>query len=330
MMPQAVTVGVDLGFGYVKVAGEAFRCSFPSLVTEPGAASDAVGLLEWEGHRLLVGEGAAEEESPRYAADDEKVTRPEEICKYLAALALAADRYDTARFRVVTGLPPAHYQRPHQKQQMVDNLSGPFVFTYSGQRYALLVEDVQVDPQAGAAFHDYLLLDDGSINPANQDLVETPLRSITVDPGFRTTDIYLADGRKAALKGRSILTVDKGVWTALEEVKRVLSQQYGISLEPQDIERLISSRQQLRVSGQPVPLQELLHAAAVPIAKSIVTAVKRHCGDTKLWDVLLPSGGGWHLLGEALSAELAVPVRSNKRPEFANAAGFFKRATERR
>lgn len=329
-MSNIVTLGIDLGFGYVKVAGQGFRLSFPSLVTEPGASSEPAGLIEWSGLKLLVGEGAVEEESPRYAADDEKITRPEEMCKYLMALAKAADHYDTCQFRVVTGLPPSHYQRSHMKQQMIDNLGGAFVFRYNGQRYAIVVQDVQVDPQAGAAFHDFLLLDDGSPNPANADLTTVPLRSITVDPGFRTTDIYLADGRKAALKGRSILTVDKGVWAALEEVSRALSLQYGITKEPQEIERIISTDQRLRVSGQPVPLGELLHAAAVPIAKSIVTTVRRHCGDVRLWDVLLPSGGGWHLLGQALATELGVPVRGNTAPEFANAAGYFKRALERR
>lgn len=324
MMP--LIVGIDLGFGRVKVSAPGYRASFPAVVAEPGAFSEQDGLVEWESERFLVGEAALNEVHHRYAARVDKVTTTEEMIKFLAALALVADHFDTRHLTVATGLPPSHYRDPELKQQMIDRLTGTFTFRFQGRRYAIEVEKVTVDPQAGAALYDYLLLDDGTPDSSNADLLDE--RTKVVDPGHRTTDIALMRGRKAALGGRSLLTVDQGVWNVLEETSRLLQSEYRVHLSPAAIDALLHTGEELRIHGNAVPLSALVSQAAKPIARSIVTHVLRHSGDVRLWDQALLVGGGMRVFRRILQEELGVPLRPSREPDFSNANGFFKRQLE--
>lgn len=323
-----VVCGIDLGYGRVKLAAPGYRSSFAAVVAEPGSWSDAAGFVEWGSHRFLVGEPALTEPHHRYSARVDKIATPEEMAKYLAALALLSDHYDTQYLQVATGLPPAHYRDAGLKQQLVDRLTGTFAFRYEGRPYLVEVEEVSVDPQAGAALFDYLLLDDGWPDDRHSDLLGE--RTIIVDPGHRTTDVALMHGRKAAMGGRSILTTDKGVWDVYEEASRLLMAEHRVQKTPAEIDMILRSRDGLRVSGQLIPLADLVVRAAAPVARSVVASVMRHAGDVRLWDRVLLVGGGALLFQQVLVTELSVPIRLPKEPAFANAAGYFKRQLERR
>ncbi|HEY3364001.1 MAG TPA: ParM/StbA family protein [Symbiobacteriaceae bacterium] len=320
--------GVDLGFGLVKVAGPGYRESFPAVVAELGAWSDPAGLVEFDGHAYLIGEPALSLEHRRWAIRDDKIVTVDEKAKCLVALAHLARHYNTTVMALATGLPPAHYNSPGRQAEMKQHMTDVFDFRYNGLPYHVEVAGVSVDPQSGAAFFDFLLHDDGELNTANADLLE--LRSIVIDPGHRTTDVCLMNGRKAALGNRSIMTIDQGVWTVYEETKRLIQTEYGVTKEPEEIDALWRRRESFRVSGRSVPLGELIARAAAPIARSIAAKAMRHAGDVRLWDVALLVGGGSHLFEGVLAAELGVPVRMPRRPEFGNVGGYFKRKLERR
>lgn len=197
-MGDAVTIGVDLGYGRIKIAGPGFRSSFPAVVAEPLTGSEFAGLVEWEGRRFLVGEPALVEPHHRYSAQDDKVVTPEEMAKFLLALANAAEHYDHGVFSVATGLPPAGYRNAALKQQLVNTLPGNFRFAVEGRVYTISVPEVTVQPQAGEALFEALLHDDGEI----ADLAFLELRTIVVDVGHRTTDVALMSGHEAAMGSR--------------------------------------------------------------------------------------------------------------------------------
>lgn len=314
--------GVDLGYGFIKVAGPGFRSKFPSAAAMPGAGSDTLGLVEWGQHKFFVGESALQQPVYRYADDMDKFTTPEEMAKYLAALAILSRNYDSRVMAIATGLPPMHYLTRGLGAQLEERLKGIFDFTYNGLPYRIEVPGVTVAPQSGAAFYDFYLYDDGEVNANHADLAG--LRSITVDMGYKTTDLCLMNGLKAAMGNRSILSIGKGARNVFEEVARVLIDRYGLPLEDTEIERLWRTREPLRKSGQPVPLGELVANAAGDLAHHIAGVARRHAGDVRLWDVGLLVGGGAHLFEGVLSTALGVPVRMARQPEFANAAGYFK------
>jgi hypothetical protein len=282
-------------------------------------------MVEWEGHRFLVGDAALTEPHHRYAARVDKASTAEEMAKFLAALALACRHYDQQSCMVATGLPPAHYKDAALKRELQERLTGSFSFRYQGLPYHLQVAGVTVDPQAGAALFDFLLHEDGEIREPgllNQ-------RLIVLDPGHRTTDVALMHGRKAAMGGRSILTIDRAVWHTYEECARLLMREYRLNLTPAEIDAHWRKGEQLRVASTPVPLESLMSQAAVPVARSIVADVQRHAGDVRLWDAVLLVGGGGAMFHHVLAEELGIPVRLAHHPEFANAAGYFKRQMER-
>lgn len=321
-MADLPVFGIDLGYGDVKVAGPGYRRKFPAVAVEPEAGSDALGLVEWDGHRFIVGDGALEASAARHIPDVDKFIKPEEQAKYMMALAHLARHYDSRTMIIASGLPPAHYQQRDLRARFEQRLQGIFEFRLNGLPYRIEVAGVSTAPQGGAAFYDLYCHDDGAVNDRNADLAE--LRSIVVDTGFRTTDIALMAGLKAALGSRSILTVNRGVWSIFEEVSRMLVQEPGVELSDIDVERLWRTRETLRYRGKPIPLNDYVATAAASVARYVAAVAKRHAGDVRLWDTALLVGGGAHFFEGVLSVELGVPVRMPREPEFANAAGYFK------
>lgn len=323
-MSQTVTLGIDLGFGRVKVAGPGFRTSFPAVVAEPGADTEPAGLVEFNGERLLVGAPALLEKHHRYAARADKILTQDEQAKFRVALALAAHHYDTDLFRVVTGLPPAHYKEPAYRTQLQDQMTGVFEFAYEGRLYGVHVSGVTVDPQAGAAMFDHLVHDDGEvILPERLDQ-----RFVVVDIGHLSSDIALMHGRKAARGAKSITSVERAVWTVYEECAQLLRQKYRLTKTAAEIDAAYRG-DGIRINGEALPLAELVQQAAFPVARSLVTDILRHAGDIREWDVVLLVGGGASLFEPTLTRELGRRVVVSSQPEYANAAGYFKRQLAR-
>lgn len=323
-MSTTVTLGIDLGFGRVKVAGQGFRVSFPAVVAEPGADSEPSGMVEYGGERFLVGAPALLEKHHRYPARADKILTRDEQAKFRVALALAARHYDTDLFRVVTGLPPAHYKEPAYRTQLQDQMTGVFEFAYEGRLYGVHVAGVTVDPQAGAAMFDHLVHDDGGvILPERLDQ-----RYVVVDIGHLSSDIALMHGRKAARGAKSITSVERAVWTVYEECAQLLRQKFRLAKTAAEIDAAYRG-DGIRLNGELIPLPDLIRQAAVPVARSLVTDILRHAGDIREWDVVLLVGGGAGLFYQTLAQELGRPVMVPPQPEYANACGYFKRQIAR-
>lgn len=195
-----VILGIDLGYGRVKIAGPGgWYTDFPAVVANPTAMSDPSWSIVIDGRAYVVGDDALEEPNHRMSGRIDKAAQDDERAKYLAALALAARHYGARSFTVATGLPPFEYKVPGLKDQLKERLSGRFVFGYAGGLLDLTVEDVQVLPQGGAAYFDFLL--DGQGNIANPQLEKEKL--LILDPGHRTTDGAATGGRPAAATASS-------------------------------------------------------------------------------------------------------------------------------
>ncbi|HEY3366471.1 MAG TPA: ParM/StbA family protein [Symbiobacteriaceae bacterium] len=324
-MGDIPVIGIDLGYGQVKVAGPGYRASFPALVAEKVVWSESAGLVEWDNHHFLVGEAALSEQHHRYAVRMDKADTLEELAKYQVALALASRHYDSSVFGIATGLPPMYWKSLPLRQQLVDKLSGSFRFKFEGRSYDITVAGVTVDPQAGAAFYDFLLTEDAE--PADRELLG--LRTITVDVGHRTTDLAFMAGRKAAMGSRSILTAELGMWAVYEETARLLFAEHRLNLTPSDIDSYLRKGGSLKLSGSELLLGPYLAKAVEPVAHTLAAAVARQTADLRLWDAVLLVGGGAPLFREVLTQQLGIPVRLARDPAYANAAGFFKRQLER-
>ena len=271
-------IGVDLGFGHVKVAGPGFRSTYPAVVAEPTAWSEPTGLVEWGHHKFLVGAPALNEGHHRYSTRIDKASTPEEMAKYLVGLALACRHYDTRVLTVATGLPPAHYKDQILRQELQHRMTGAFTFRFEGQPYCIQVNHCSVDPQAGAALFDALLHEDGEL--ANPELLSQ--RTLILDAGHRTTDVALMVGRRAAIGGRSIFSIEQGVWTVYQEVTRLLMRDHRLSLTPAEVDAFWRSGQALRLAGSPLLLEPYVRRAVLPVGRAITADVMRQVGDIRL------------------------------------------------
>lgn len=305
------------------MAGPGFRQLFPAVVADASVHSDMIGLLVLAGRRYLVGEPAQTDPSHRYATKMDKVSTDDELARYCAALALLADQYDTRTLSVCTGLPPSHWRDDALRQLLQQRLTGEFAFTYEGRPYSISVPNLVVDPQAGAAFYDYLLHDDGEI--ARPELLNR--QTVVLDVGHNTTDVALFNGRKAAGGRDSLKTVNRGVWHVYEEMQRLLLREYRLPVSVTTVDGIWRAGK-VRLNGQMIDVSPLKLEAAAPIARAILSDVERAAGDLRLWDGVLLTGGGAHVLGSTLKLT-NISVLTSRDAEYGNSAGYVKRQIER-
>lgn len=325
MAQQAQDIGVDLGFGTVCIAGPSWRDSFTSAIAMAGAGSDSAGLVDFgKGYGVIVGEPALDDQAHTYTASRRKFHLPEEKARYCAALARAAEHYDTNRFIVTTGLPPADFQIPALRTDLAASLKGTFEFTYGGRQFKIQVDDVRVDPQAGAAFYDFLLNDAGDV--MTPELADSDHHTLIIDPGHLTTDLYMARGRQAMHGPESLKTIPMGVWAAYEELQRLIFKHFRLPLSAEQMDRIWRSGY-VRVDGKREPVGELQEQAARKVATVLRERIERTAQDLRMWDTIALTGGGAIVFGPFLQLP-GRTLTTDGEEAFGNAAGYFKRWRE--
>lgn len=323
-------VGVDLGYGFLKVTDGAQDHVFPSVVgmgqeltyhselTLYTGAEDNL-VVELDGERFFVGSLAVRQSeiASRSLAEDRPADRNARVLFATALGLLTAGPVHT--FNVVTGLPPAYF-RPY-RDALVRLVQGDHRVTFIGrerrEERAFTVENVRVVPQPFGTLYELFL--DRTGNVQNTDLASA--RVGVVDVGFRTADFVVSDHLEYT--ERLSHSTTSGLAAAYGLLTQSLQREFGLRRENYELDELVQTGR-LRLAGKVHDIAPLREAAFRQVAEKIVTEINSLWSKDDLDVIYLTGGGGQalsgHLLGEFPNAVLVPGAQA------ANVRGYWKLA----
>lgn len=338
---KPLLVGIDLGYGQVKIFSEGKSKKFVSAVGTPISSfgrATAVATEEellnslamtWNGQTYYVGKNAiVNTRNGRLTLRQDKTATDHNIVKLLTGLALLMDEdQEYAEFDVVTGLPVLEYKNEAEnlKQTL---LNGGKVFAFDMHygpkivRKKLFIRQAEVISQGEGAFYDFILDKTGNIVNKRAELVSGTV--MVVDMGYRTTDIVTMEN------GRYLETLsdqlNKGVNSIHQEVLRLIMQEVGVKKELREMDEIVRTGV-LFHNRKEIDVNKIIDKVAVPYAEDIVENLHIISNDTlgSVNHVIL-TGGGAEIIYSFVGAQLNKIVDSSvmENAEFTNATGYFK------
>lgn len=334
-MRYTTRIGIDVGFGYTKLAypdtdGQLHTLSFPSILgrAEDRVAALNVGLggrrarvqrIEYDGQAYFVGQGALiESRLTGERQDAQRIGSVEERVLMLAALARAG--IDEAL--VVTGLPVLWWDR---RRQLVRSWIGEHHVTVNGRPRTITIKEVRPVWQPLGSFYSYALDHAGRAILAEDLLLHAGFA--VIDIGTNTTDLsgLIELQPVARLSGG----VRIGVRDVLEIISASIEREYGVRRSLAELSEALESGGSIRIFQDEISLNGLATSATESLAQEIVSAASRQWGQGDLFHVILVSGGGAVLVGKAIKAAFPRNAEVLPRSALANAIGFYNYAQRR-
>jgi len=331
-VPSSVarTLGLDVGYGLVKVCDGGRVLSFPSVVSDaatrryraefaPADGEGQVGQLTVNGKDILVGESAI-----RHGVLNRRSLAPDRVTgSHFRLLALAAiapyAQWERQTFSVVTGLPVAMFDA--YRCEVEKNLAGEYRLTVKDggrvrDRLVSLARPTVVPQPLGTFYHESL----NSIgNLERRDWQEKSVG--VVDVGFRTTDLVVVD--RLEVVDRLSATLAFGVHDIYRLLAGRIRQEFGLTKDDLELQ-LWFDRDEVRVAGRRHDIRGFKREF-VPWAVQKVRAEVDSLWDRGDLDEILITGGGASLVGDGLRAAYRN-ARVVNQPVFANVLGFARLA----
>lgn len=291
-------IGLDVGYGFIKVTDGHEGFVFPSVVGDgnPGvplrlgfdqpAVTDDIRLTV-DGRMYFVGNLAIRQSRLAYRGLSATRAEGNDIkVLFLSALSLFCQD-PLSRFSVVTGLPPG---RMHLVDDLVGRLRGEHhVARHSGQvtrEMTIRIDQIHVVPQPLGAYWAQVLDKRGQLREGAT-LAEG--RVGIVDIGFRTSDfVAVADGEYVPDWSR---TVPIGLATAYDEISAQLSTQYGLERAPYALDSSVIAGF-VNIAGRRVDITELRDRAFADVATKLLVELQSLWQLAEYDQVLLTGGGG--------------------------------------
>lgn len=324
-------LGLDLGYGYVKVTSDGKTVqSFPSVVGSgkerqfSGLFGSGRGLdemaVEIGGHVYYVGDLAVAESYDASRAIDRNKTHHEATRVLVGTAVLLAQPPAGETIHLYTGLPLEYVREQRDDlatalQGMkfkVRGVSGPF----QGIEREVSFDNVKVLPQAIGAAYAALMDENGRPRYPELAVVEEPMALI--DIGYRTTDFTVFQVRPRLRVWEELSgTVAVGAHTVYNMVRAEFPE-----IPERDVETAVA-REQIWLNGRTLDLRREVAEVKKSVAKTIADEVKHRWGDRMgRIRVVFLAGGGAKLLQSELQT-LHPDVRVVPEPQGANAVGFW-------
>ncbi len=316
-------IGVDIGYGFVKVMNGIRGFSFPSVVGLGHSKSilragkqdlQPVNSMRLgvEGSSYFVGRSALR--NSRFAHRNLSLERnggKDFDILFFAALSLFCAKPSNS-FKIVTGLPVDHM---HMADELSSRLKGSRrVSTFNNgvaQEVEILVVDVDIIPQPLGT---YFLQASGD---GDQDSSRGPTG--IVDIGFKTMDLaVIEDGDFVTHLGRSI---SLGLSTAYNDVEKQLMARYGLEKGSHSLDEAVTTGK-IFVAGQERDITDIVNSAFKSLAANIVVEINSTWQTNTLNTIYLTGGGG-----KALGSHILPDVRQMRLVPDAMAAnchGYLK------
>ena len=334
-------VGIDLGYGQVKVLSDNKQYKFLSAVGTPisdfGRVANITNeedllkslVITYEGTKYYVGHNAIlNTRNGRLSLRQNKAELDENKIKFITSIALLMEEdQNEIEVDVVSGLPVLEFK--NQKDNlfnMIYNYGKPFYFTmHYGPKTvnkAIKVKSVRIISQGEGAFYDYILNNNGNIIQERANKVSGTI--MVVDPGYKTTDIVsMENGRYIELLSDQF---NKGINQVHNECIRLIMDQLGIKKEMKEIDEAIRTKK-LFHNTKEYNISKIIEQSAKPFAIDIVDNLINLSND-QLGSMqhLLLTGGGASILYPYIKEELnnIIEVSLIDNSEFSNASGYYK------
>lgn len=315
-------VGIDIGYGFLKVDAKDKQIVIPSVI---GGASELTFKIkrdneldtktiefEFDDEKYFVGDLAIlQSDQPFRSLSTDRTSDTTTKVLFLTALALLT-KGSTKTFRVVTGLPVKDYLL--YKNVYIENYTGTYDVKINGSNKKIVVDKVIVVPQPYGTYCSGLFTADGSID---EDFGNN--HTGIIDIGFKTSDF---------IQMKNITYVDKfsstnpnGISTIYGEVSNYLNNKHGIFKEDYELEDVIKSGF-LKTRKETIDLKPVIKEAKRTLAKKISNEVKSLWTNFPEITLILITGGGGALIYEELTEFLGEDIVIATNPQTANVIGY--------
>ena len=307
-------IGIDIGYGNVKVntGGSAFN--FPSIVgnfqenISIGFDHGKLECVEVDGEKFLVGESAMRHSTRHFTSRSRDWI---ETTHYKALLKHAMAKGGvTGEAAITTGLPVGF-------RADKDRL-GTIVMEVAEQ--SGVNARVYVLPQPVGAFFSLLFDDRGSV-------LDHRLASSRVgilDIGYFTTDLLTIDGM-SVVEGQ-LASFKNGVSTALEVIRQDLADKYKLQLDIRRVEEAVR-RGKVSVYGEGKDITAIIAKRLGELEAEIQAQAQTIWGNAADLDRVILAGGGAAMLSPYLKLYRHATVIRNAAE--ANATGFHRNSFRR-
>ncbi|MFQ5585604.1 MAG: hypothetical protein ACE5GF_02095 [Thermodesulfobacteriota bacterium] len=306
-------VGLDIGFGYTKVAAKDGFYRFPSVVGSDdgrrfqnlekrgeGTVDETVCV---DGERFLVGASAMKQSESIFSASEKEWI---DSLTYRALLKYAYRSIDFQKGEdvlVVTGLPVNHYL------QWRDGLAETV------RSVADLIVAVEVLLQPMGSYFDCLMDDEAHI----KDFDFMASRTGIMDIGYFTTDLVTMEN--IGFVKRLYSSHENGISTAYMRIVRDLYETYSLTKEPREIEKVIRDGF-VKVSGERIDVKELIDKHLKVLNREIAAIAKNLWREGTNIDKIVITGGGAISLRKSL--DFYRQIRFVDDSQYTNVRGYMK------
>jgi hypothetical protein len=288
-------MGLDIGFGQVKVVVDDRTFKFPSQIAQflEGELSD-VPVVQHNGMWYVVGEEATAFRHKLSISTVELLIRYSPVLLKRALLEVG----EGGEYFVVSGLPPRFRHMGEEFSKALQTVEG--------------VRNVLVVPQGAGILEDV------------KDYVRSHGGALILDIGFNTVD-FLSVRVKGSdvVKERGGTIEGLGVKSAVEIFRSLLPAEAGfLRNEPYVFLVPYFARGRLTLAGKEVFLQEERTKASKLWTEQIYLRLQEEIGELiRSKPVFVVAGGGAYFLDRSLfEREVYIPVE----PDFSNARGYHK------
>jgi plasmid segregation protein ParM len=325
-------IGVDLGYGFVKVTDGKKDKMFPSVVgqarplryvTEGALEPNSIKNLDVivDGQEYFVGDLANRQSDIVFFSLEEN-RMDEKISKVLmsTSLALMGEGRNTS-FNVATGLPVSFFTEA--KESLTHLFKGSHnVILRKNQKneteQTISVNEVKVLPQPFGTLFDLILDYNGTL--VDENLAASKVG--VIDIGFRTTDYIIVDNMENI--DRYSGSSNTALSTAYTIISEMLRDEFKITKPIYQLDEIVRSGN-IRISGKTYNLEAINKHAFSVVAEKLLTEINSLWLNKWELDMVFISGGGGVTIAEYL-----LPNFENttvvKEAQFANVYGFRKLA----
>ena len=317
-------VGVDIGYGFVKVTDGSKGFSFPSVIGD-GYIAQTYSIrrekvlpindlkVSINGNLYFVGKAALKYSNYLYRdLSQSRAVGNELEVLYLTALSLFATD-PVNNFKIVTGLPVDRMFMADELRKRIEGDNSLKVFRNNDViEQRIIIEDIVIVPQPLGTYWAENL---NNLEQVNEDMNG---RVGVVDIGFKTTDLStIQEGEYVAGKSKSLFT---GLSMAYRDISTELTALYGIEKETYALDEAVIKKE-IRISGKRIDISNIIAKAFKKLSLHVLAEINSFWNIAD-FDVILLCGGG----GQSLSSFLLPHLPQGKlasNPLNSNCIGFY-------
>ena len=297
-----MVVGLDIGYGEVKVWSEDFFEKFPSAVYP---FEDRYGFLEVQGEVL-------EYQGRKFLLSRGRELRSRNYHKTMEWLALFLKSLTRTKgwAKVVMGL-PVSWATKEERRILQERIKGSFSFSLGKSKRYVEVLDAKVLAQGLGVLLDYFIEDGKVVEERKEENI------IIFDVGFYTTDVFVY--KDGGMDEERIQSIEIGISNLLENLLTFLKTSYSYPSVPlKEVEKYFR-RGKVRIKGEEVQIDK--ERFLKEFKEKLSDLLKFYEKELITFDTVILAGGGAYYVGEDFfSRKVFIP----ERPEFSNARGYYK------